>query len=190
LDRAPVLSRRELLRAGSVLGVALVAGCKPGGQGAVLDAGPGPASAATGLRTFSAQEASGLEALCDLVLVRDPGWPKAKKFDAMGFLDRELSARADLDLFRRGLRWLDRASRDRFGRPFAELERARQIELLELAAGSVAPGPADGLDPQGLGRRFFERFRFHAFRGFYASEEGWALVGYAGPPQRPGHCGP
>ncbi|MFH1864532.1 MAG: gluconate 2-dehydrogenase subunit 3 family protein, partial [Candidatus Eisenbacteria bacterium] len=105
-------------------------------------------------------------------------------------LDREVGGGADLDLFRSGLSWLDRASLGLHGSRFFVMEHAKQMEVLKICDGTAPIHLVNHHDPRRLARRFFERFRFHAFRCFYSSEKGWASVAYTGPPQRPGHCGP
>jgi len=78
--------------------------------------------------------------------------------------------------FHEGLTWLDAASRDRFARPFVDLDAPQQDALLTPVAAAADAGRDN--DP---GVAFFRAMKQRTVEGYYRSEVGMKIeLGYAG----------
>lgn len=166
------ISRRQLLRAFGLAASYALIGCQMPGN---LASGAGNRR----LGCFNLREGKTIEDLANIVLPSR----SASEFDAVEFIDREVGPSSDLDLFRRGLRRLDDIAKRLFGKEFGLLDWMRQRILLESIFDNSKDSSIAKMDPGGVGRTFFQRFRFHAFRGFYSSEAGWEVTGYKSSPQ-------
>jgi gluconate 2-dehydrogenase gamma chain len=140
---------------------------------------------ATGVLFFLNQfEAATLDAMAGRIIPGDASDPGAHEAHAVVFIDRALAGfmRDQQTLYRVGLRRLDRHTRERYGRPFVELETAEQDELL-----SDLDGRPRGDEPGDLGT-FFAVVREHVVQGFFCDPAyggnrgavGWRAVGFPG----------
>lgn len=131
-----------------------------------------------------------LGALSDTILPADDRSPAATEVGVVDFLDEWLSApypaqRRDRDLILKGLTWLDRESRSRFGASFQELEDTQRTAICD-----------DICDPKAArarfreAARFFARVRDLAAGAFYSTPKGRADVGYVGNAARGSFEGP
>ena len=82
-------------------------------------------------RVLSVEEAQTAAAVCEQLIPTDE-FPGAAWAGAVDFIDRQLSGHLSKHrgAYRKGLAGIERASRERFGKPFAELPGERQTELL------------------------------------------------------------
>jgi gluconate 2-dehydrogenase gamma chain len=126
-------------------------------------------------RFFSEKEYAVVERLADLVIPSD-GTPGASEAGAAEFIDFMVDHDPGVQYrFRYGLVWLDARARKGHGRPFGELPRADQEEILATLAyrDRYRPGEDEG-------RAFFKLFREHTLMGFYTSRIGLEQLGYPG----------
>jgi gluconate 2-dehydrogenase gamma chain len=135
-----------------------------------------PLYAAGPLQTFSRDEASLLEALCDQVIPADDT-PGAKQAGVLYYIDRQLAG--PLQRFQAayhdGLSRLHNACRNRTGRDFTDLPSPEQTKFLE----DVEAGRVEQLDT------FFRMVIDHTMQGFYGSpahggnrnEMSWDMLG-------------
>jgi gluconate 2-dehydrogenase gamma chain len=157
-----------------------------------MDGQVGANSAA--LTFFSEIEALTVDAMAARIIPSDASGPGAREAEAVVYIDRALAGfYRDLQtLYRRGVRELDRLSRESHGAPFRDLDELDQDAVLRLVdalpeaaesrAGSQS-GDADGLLPQ-----FFAVVRRHTIEGLFCDpvyggnrdKIGWRLVGFPG----------
>jgi gluconate 2-dehydrogenase gamma chain len=175
MDDPYSVGRRDFLKASATAAAVAAAGC-----GAV--SGP--------WRTLSDEEARALVALCDQIIPSDQD-PGAADAGVVRFIDRQLATREKdrREAFRLGLRAVDASARRRGGRPFAELDGARQAALLrDVEAGRVDRADWPGVDPIG----FFGLVVDHTMMGYYGDPRhggnrnrvSWRMLGLPDPPIR------
>jgi len=130
--------RRRFLAAASGAAVAPLVGC---GR-----AGP--------WRCFTPDEAETVIALSEQIIPADQD-PGAREAGVIHYIDRHLAGhfRRFQPVYRRGLAELDRLSRRRFGRRFAQLNFDQQTRLLEGLSGEL--------------KAFFNLVIDHTMQGFY-----------------------
>ncbi len=107
-----------------------------------------------------------------------------KDFDVTAWIEKEVGVGPGNELFHEGLAWLDEVSQKIFGMTFSKLARPRQHVIIQAISGKNEKKIDDIEDPSDTGKIFFQKFRYHAYRGFYSTQKGWDVVGYSGPPQR------
>ncbi len=176
-------TRRELLRGAAVLGGALLAG---GCKRKEADERRAPKVLTTSHRTLGDDEYAIFAAACERLLPRDQD-PGALDANVPEFLDRMLQSKAIAkmkDNFLGGLEALDRRSRGRFGKGFAEASAEQQDELI-AEFKDARPGTGES--------RFYEMLLAFTMEGFLGDPSyggnkdrvGWALVGFSTmePPQ-------
>jgi gluconate 2-dehydrogenase gamma chain len=207
------ISRRQLLRGGAAAlgGAALAGGLAGCGSGEEEAAGDGP------LEALSEREAAIVSAMADRVFPPGDGAPGATAIGVVAYLDRQLAGGwgsgdrfyahgpfpeptdsghgyqlplTPRELYRRVLPRIDEEARRRHGSGFAELEPARQDDLMTaLEEGRVDLGLADGRHGFGSGQ-FFAIFLQNVREGLFADPlyggnrdvEGWRWIGYPGDP--------
>jgi hypothetical protein len=119
-------------------------------------------------------------ALCDVMLPADDRSPAASTLRVPDFIDEWISApypeqRADRREILDGLDWLDRESRRRFDKDFADLNGKQQRRICD----DIAYEPSAGAKFKSAAR-FFTRFRNLAAGGFYTTPQGWKDIQYLG----------
>ncbi len=203
------LSRREfLLRAGGVgLAAALSALLGKLGLRQWKIAGVSPPRKRRPGRVLTEHEFATLEALADIIVPSDELGPGAADVDAARRLeDRLMRDSRMLTRYREGLRWLDEAASQVYGRGtlFVNLKRDEQVALLqeiERVSRELRRPPTDLLDRAwrywdklvtnlfglGAGVFFFDLVRDDVLETVYAHPRMWALLGYDGPPQPLGY---
>ena len=130
-------------------------------------------------RTMTAMQLRTTAALSDLILPEDEHSPSASAVGVPDFIDEWVSApyaqqRDDRERILAGLEWLERQSRDRFGRAFADASEGQQSALVDPIAH---PNATPDLEKQA---EFFRRFRYLAVGAFYTTEAGMKDAGYIG----------
>jgi gluconate 2-dehydrogenase gamma chain len=131
------------------------------------------------LRFFTVEEAATVDAICEQIIPADNN-PGARQAGVVHFIDRQLTRhyRKHQEAYRKGIAGVESASRDRFGRGFAELTGEQQIELLKQASTKDTG--------------FFSLIRTHTMQGFYGDprhggnrgEVSWKMLGVPHPPVR------
>ena len=146
---------------------------------AVAGAGVSCGGARGGWRFFTAAEAQTVEAICEQLIPadRDAG---ARQTGAGNYIDIQLTRhfKRYQKTYRQGLATVDRASRAKFGKPFAVLAAEQQTDaLIEVEENS---------------RAFFDLILTHTRQGFYGDPRhggnrnmaSWKMVGLPFPPVR------
>ncbi|MGA3095956.1 MAG: gluconate 2-dehydrogenase subunit 3 family protein [Bryobacteraceae bacterium] len=162
-----MLRRRTFLGAGlSAAMAATGVSCGGGGRGA-------------GWRFFTAAEAQTVEAICEQIIPadRDAGASQAGVVD---YIDIQLTRhfKRYQKTYRQGIAAVDRASRAKFGKRFAELAAGQQSEAL--------------IDVEENSRTFFDLILTHTRQGFYGDPRhggnrnmaSWKMLGLPFPPVR------
>jgi gluconate 2-dehydrogenase gamma chain len=178
----PELTRRELFLQAGVYG----------GSAWLLFALPRPLALAAARESssrevFTDAEWQTAEAVASRIIPSDDA-PGAIEAGCVNFIDKALAHedKASRPIYAEGLAAVDAMSRTRFGKTFAELDAAKQDELLvALQADSADGWTAKDLPPA----QFFETIRMHTIVGFLADPKyggnqnyvGWKLLGYPGP---------
>ncbi len=146
---------------------------------AILGPAVGCGGKAGAWRCLSDSEARTLEAVCAQLIPadRDPG---AKEAGVVNYIDIQLTRvfKKHRAAYRRGLAAIDAESRAKAGKPFADLQPAEQVEVLN-AIEEKSPV-------------FFELLLAHARQGFYGDPRhggnrnmaSWKMVGLLCPPVR------
>jgi len=171
------LSRRDLL-------------IRVGAVGAFAVAGPVKASALPqaeareALETFTAAEASIVEAIVERLIPTDENGPGAREARAAHYIDRALGGAlsSSREAYRAGLEAVDRYARQAKGAPFTSLPTEAQDAVLKDMEANVATGFVPN------SASFFELLRAHTMQGTFsdpyyggnANFVGWDLIGYPG----------
>jgi gluconate 2-dehydrogenase gamma chain len=166
-------SKKLMLRRRTFLGAGLSAAV----AGAGISCGGG--GRGSGWRFFSAAEAQTVEAICEQIIPadRDAG---ARQAGVVNYIDIQLTRhfKRYQKTYRQGIAAVDRASRAKFGKRFAELAADQQSEaLIEVEENS---------------RAFFDLILAHTRQGFYGDPRhggnrgmaSWKMVGLPFPPVR------
>jgi len=93
--------------------------------------------------------------------------PGAKAAGVSGYIDFVISESSELtkQTWREGLAAINKMSRDRFGKPFADASAEQQIQLLtEISKNERSP--------QTVEERFFRTVKYATADGYYTSEIG------------------
>lgn len=171
------LSRRKFLQA------ALIAGAAAGSSLACSRSG-------SPWRFLTVNEAKTLAAACDRIIPADE-YPGAAWAGVVNFIDRQLCGplRRFHDSYRDGIAAMNQSSRMLYGRAFALLPVAKQVELLTFMEEGQAP-PAAWAKISST--EFFGLLVDHSMQGFYGDPRhggnragtGYKMVGLAYPPIR------
>jgi hypothetical protein len=140
-------------------------------------------------RFFNAGERATLEALCARVIPQDHR-PPDRRVPLAPWIDARCYHRAldgfryddmpaNEEAWRQGLRGLDEAARARFGVRFAELDGARQDEVLETVRRGDPPGEVwTRLPPK---RWWIVTVLRQIAGAYYAHPYAWDEIGFGGP---------
>ena len=134
------------------------------------------------LRFFTIEEEPTARALVDRLLGQDD----EPKVPAVEMIDQRLLNRAgdgfrysdmpeDPEAWRRSLAGVEKEARGRFGRPFPELERSEQIDLIEDL--QQTEGEWQGMPM----KRVFSLWTRYACDAFYSHPWAWNEIGFGGP---------
>jgi gluconate 2-dehydrogenase gamma chain len=167
------VSRRELLKRASLLGVALNA--MPLIQIDGLRRAP--------LETLTAAEGETLEAMAARIIPTDESGPGAREAGAARYIDRALGGAlaGSLEAYRSGLAALDRYAQTSKGSAFARLAPRDQDAVLTDLDNDAAAGFSGAA-------AFFNLVRGHTIQGTFCDPyyggnlnfAGWDLIGYPG----------
>lgn len=124
---------------------------------------------------FTPNEYRLVRTLSDLVIPRDTRSGSATDAGVPPFMDFILMAYPTMQTpMREGLRWMNDASTERFGKPFLDATPAQRVQLLDaIAYPKRAAGDKAGVE-------FFSRFRDLTASGFWSSRIGVADLQYKG----------
>ncbi len=125
---------------------------------------------------FTPGEQEAIRVLVDLILPADDRSGSASEAGVPEFIDVMVLEDATLQVqMRGGLAWLDRAFRERFGRPFVACEAHEHTEILDRIAW-----PARAKPEHSQGVAFFNRMRDLTAAGFFSSRMGVADLEFSG----------
>lgn len=165
------LTRREALK-GLGLGVIAslpVLGSTAAGQNHMQHQAPAKAAAApaTALKFFTDAENRTVIELSERIIPADDNSPGAKEARVSEYIDSVLSIADEPKKkeWRDGLAAINKMSRDKFGKDFADASEAQQIELLTAVSKNEK-------NPQTLEERFFKTVKDRTIDGYYTSEIG------------------
>ena len=191
-DERVTLSRRDLLKRVGIVGAAAAVVPARVLVPAAAMAPPAETSfspqAATlpreALETFTAAEATTIEAMVARLIPSDENGPGAREARAAHYIDRALSGAlaSSLEAYRNGLGAVDSYARASKGAPFAQLSTQDQDAVLSDMENNVATGFAPDAST------FFNLVRAHTIQGTFsdpyyggnANFVGWDLIGYPG----------
>ena len=137
-------------------------------------------------RSFTADEARTLAAICDQIIPEDQD-PGAVSAGVVNYIDLQLSGffrkwRKD---YRQGIAEIDRSAMARYGKRFADLPSEKQTEFLTMLDRDAAWNGT-------LLQRFFRLVVSHTMQGFYGdprhggnlNRASWKMVRLSYPPVR------
>jgi Gluconate 2-dehydrogenase subunit 3 len=129
-------------------------------------------------RVMTPEEKRAATALGDIIIPADQYGPAASSVGVPDFIDEWVSApyeqqQNDAKVIRPGLAWIDNESRNRFGKPYADVTIEQQTAIVEDIL-------KDGTEAHKKARGFFGVFRDRATGGYYSTVEGWKAIGYVG----------
>jgi gluconate 2-dehydrogenase gamma chain len=134
---------------------------------------------------FNYEQATTIAAFSERLMPGAPGKPGARDANVLNYIDLALAgAYADLqDFYRRGLAQLEAYCRATYKQSFAQLDSAKQDEVI----GALEQGKASGFTWP-TAREFFNTVRTHTMEGMFADPiyggnrdfAGWRLVGFPG----------
>lgn len=150
-------------------------------------------------KRFNVHEFRTVGVLSELVVPADEGGPSAREAGAPEFVDLLCSQNDELaDIFTGGMLWLDGVTGERYGKPFADLEKGLQTEVLDalVEAERLETGADTRWDtseyrrfsvfgvktPSAMRRgvRFFDWARRLIVDAYYTSPAGIADLGFVG----------
>ena len=136
-------------------------------------AGPWP-------RVMSEPELTCTKVLADLILPKDADNPAASEVGVHDFINEWISApyddqRADSELVRGGLSWLNTESFKSSGKTFVDASAEQQTALLDSICDSSNAAPEHA-----VGVAFFTKFRQLVVGGYYSHSSTWKQIGYTG----------
>ena len=165
------LTRREALK-GLGLGVIAslpVLGSTAAAQNHMQHQAPAKATTApaTALKFFTDAENRTVIELSERIIPADDNSPGAKEARVSEYIDSVLSIADEPKKkeWREGLAAINKMSRDKFGKDFADASEAQQIELLSAISKNEK-------SPQTLEERFFKTVKNATIDGYYTSEIG------------------
>lgn len=119
------------------------------------------------LRFFTEDENKTIVEMSERIIPADDHSPGAKAAGVSGYIDFVVSESTDAtkQTWREGLAAINKMSRDKFGKPFAEASTEQQIQLLtEISKNERVP--------QTIEERFFRTIKYATADGYYTSEIG------------------
>ncbi|HVG20057.1 MAG TPA: gluconate 2-dehydrogenase subunit 3 family protein [Blastocatellia bacterium] len=176
-DQKESITRREALK-GLTVGVGVIAtlpvlGADAAAQGqAAHQHMHSPAQAATGakpqpLKFFTEDENKALIEMSERIIPADESSPGAKAARVNEYIDLIVSESPDAvkQTWRDGLAAVNRMSRDKFGKGFADASVEQQVELLKHISKNEK-------NPSTVEERFFRTVKNATVDGYYTSEIG------------------
>ena len=134
---------------------------------------------------FNPRNAAAIAAFTERLMPGAPGKPGAHDAGVLNYIDLALAgAYSDLqDFYRRGLAQLDSYCQETHKQPFAQLDAAKQDEVITALEAGKATGFA-----WPTAQEFFNTLRTHTMEGMFADPiyggnkdfAGWRLVGFPG----------
>jgi len=119
------------------------------------------------LKFFTEDENKTIVEMSERIIPADDHSPGAKAAGVSGYIDFVISESSELtkQTWREGLAAINKMSRDRFGKPFADASPEQQIQLLtEISKNERSP--------QTVEERFFRTIKYATADGYYTSEIG------------------
>ena len=131
-------------------------------------------------RTLTKEQLRTVAALCDVIIPEDSKSPSASAVGVPDFLDEWVSApyteqQSDRRQILKGLAWLNRESRRRFKREFADLSEAQKHQICDDICHVSKATPQRKSAAQ-----FFSKFRNLTAGGFYTTPQGMKDIQYIG----------
>ena len=116
---------------------------------------------------FNEDEMRTVVEMSERIIPADDHSPGAKAAGVGGYIDLVVSESSDptKETWREGLAAINKMSRDKFGKPFADSTEAQQIELLNQISKNER-------SPQTVEERFFRTIKYATVDGYYTSEIG------------------
>lgn len=128
---------------------------------------PAAAPASHSLKFFTEEENKTVIEMSELIIPADDHSPGAKAARVNEYLDLIVSesTEATRQSWREGLGAVNKMSRDKYGKGFAEASPEQQIELLKEISKNER-------SPQSVEERFFRTIKYATVDGYYTSEIG------------------
>ncbi len=125
---------------------------------------------------FTPQELKTVTILCDIIIPADAKSGSASQAGVPAFIEFMMKDQPNNQTpMRGGLAWLDNQCRKRYGKPFAEMPRAQQIEMVDMIAYPKLAKPE-----MSQGVAFFNMMRNYTATGFFTTKMGIEDIGYKG----------
>ncbi|GAA4410039.1 gluconate 2-dehydrogenase subunit 3 family protein [Nibrella viscosa] len=125
---------------------------------------------------FTPQELQTITVLSDIIIPADSKSGSASQAGVPAFIEFMMKdVPANQTPMRGGLRWLDNYCTKQYGKPFAQITKAQQIEVVDAIAYPELAKPE-----MSQGVAFFNRLRGFVLTGFYTSPMGIKDIGYVG----------
>ncbi|TAE24250.1 MAG: gluconate 2-dehydrogenase subunit 3 family protein [Cytophagales bacterium] len=125
---------------------------------------------------FTPQELKTVTLLCDIIIPADAKSGSASQAGVPAFIEFMMKDQPNNQTpMRGGLAWLDNQCRKRYGKPFAEMTRAQQIEMVDMIAYPKLAKPE-----MSQGVAFFNMMRNYTATGFFTTKMGIEDIGYKG----------
>ncbi len=125
---------------------------------------------------FTPQELKTVTMLSDIIIPADKKSGSASQAGVPAFIEFMMKDQPNNQTpMRGGLNWLDNQCRKRYSKPFAEMTRAQQIEMVDMIAYPKLAKPE-----MSQGVAFFNMMRNYTATGFYTSKMGIADLDYKG----------
>jgi hypothetical protein len=166
------MERRNLIK---ILGAGLGAPVAGISQQRHEHASPGTAAETYRPRALTAEEYRVVDNLVDLILPADEASPGARDAGVARYIDIVLlyGDKATLALWRSGVKSVEGAAQEAFGRPFNELTSPQRTDILRKMAANET-NPVTDLE------LFFDAVKRLAIEAFYLSAAGKQSLGYKG----------
>src|SRR2546425_442666 len=119
------------------------------------------------LKFFTEDENKTVVEMSERIIPADDHSPGAKAAGVSGYIDLVVSESTDItkQTWREGLAAINKMSRDKFGKPFADANTEQQIQLLtEISKNERSP--------QTVEEKFFRTIKYATADGYYTSEIG------------------
>jgi hypothetical protein len=130
--------------------------------------------------TFNDAQKNAATALADTILPADQHGPAASEVGVVQMIDEWISApypqqQSDRPVVLDGLKWIDAESKERFKKPFADLDETQRAALCDDICSTKRASKKFA-----TAAGFFTRFRDLCASAYYATPAGWKAVGYVG----------
>lgn len=133
-------------------------------------------------RTMTEEQLKQTSLLADIFLPKTDSYPAPSELRIQDFVDEWVSApypdqQRDRMLILKGLAWIDSEAKQRWQRPFIELDTGQQTALLDLT--TAMPDDRKKIDLM-MRYGFFRRLRTVVVGAYYSMERNYAQLGYVG----------